>query len=856
MNGQHFAGALTLAVLTLIAQTGEAQEEIFPKTPYPMGQVIDDAGQPVAGARIRIRVEHSGRYRRAVHHLLQVQPLVPSVSGRDGSYVLPLTQGQRHLTVDEAIVSLVVDKDGYLPWVENLPAGLHGYLGSRAILRRPAVEDRLAFTVEDSVPSMLLTVRRVVMGGKPYSASASIVATVPRHGRVETLLSLIPNPPQFSSSNRSLPLRLEARVLYPARSTPARDVFSRSENRFSRPVSEPGGEARVVRLHGGGTLTGLRGLYRCPDRRLRWFDLPGEVAPEDTALQLVGLVADGHRATTAIEEPVLRALPVSAGPRRIVVRDHDRARVPGVRAQLLAMEYWTETPGDPVPTPIGVRPILRLRGDADGILILPPELPDEPSYLLVEAPGHLPMRIVDPRGLDPRSELRLEKVHGGGLALQVVGAADEPVPFASLVFGDDAYTMGALLGALPRTDREGRLLLDHLPSSDHVVGVIADGFEPKWQAFTVSAGGEVELKIGLTPTVDWHVVTVDAKNRPVPFAALQRVTSTQNGRARSYQRVTTDSLGRAVLQQHGDGLSIRSPRRGPSVLFTDPARIHRTEVQPMPVVMIALGPGTSILQENWRVGGRISSRFTTPRREGFSRVLMRWVGERAAGCSLIVDRGAPVRLEGTEVMAAWAADPGKIVMVDRSRTTRRVPITVIGNGAPLREELEVIYHRRGSTINLALGRGQLLENGPAGLCLALRDDWELPCTLLHPDYEPLEFTVPERSGPEKPLELRLRKGTRLGFDVTFDKLPSQKTHITLRVRRRTAGTYVLNTIDKAPELAPEDLGKPIRIQSPGALPEGEFRIYLRIPGLPTLSADVVVEAGKPIVFDVKANKKP
>ena len=108
---------------------------------------------------------------------------------------------------------------------------------------------------------------------------------------------------------------------------------------------------------------------------------------------------------------------------------------------------------------------------------------------------------------------------------------------------------------------------------------------------------------------------------------------------------------------------------------------------------------------------------------------------------MIVDHGAPIRLEGSEVMRAWNADPGKIVTVDRSRTTRRIPITVLGEGAVLHEDLEVVYHRGGSTINLALGRGQLLETGPDGLRLALRDDWELPCTVLHPDYEPLAFTV-------------------------------------------------------------------------------------------------------------------
>ena len=75
--------------------------------------------------------------------------------------------------------------------------------------------------------------------------------------------------------------------------------------------------------------------------------------------------------------------------------------------------------------------------------------------------------------------------------------------------------------------------------------------------------------------------------------------------------------------------------------------------------------------------------------------------------------------------------------------------------------------------------------------------------------------------------------------------------MTLRVRRRTAGTYVLNTIADLPQVTPEDLGKPIRIQCPAALPEGRFNIYLRIPGLPTLSADANLEAGESVVLEVK-----
>ncbi len=148
-----------------------------------------------------------------------------------------------------------------------------------------------------------------------------------------------------------------------------------------------------------------------------------------------------------------------------------------------------------------------------------------------------------------------------------------------------------------------------------------------------------------------------------------------------------------------------------------------------------------------------------------------------------------------------------------------------------------------------------MEKTADRLELALRDDDEIPCTVLHPEYQALEFTVPKRTDRDKGIELRVEKGVPLVFEVTFDRQPSPNAVMTLRVRERTAGTYILNTILEMPKLAAEDLGVPIRIVSPSAIPEGRFNVYLRVPGLPTLSADAVLELGKPATFTVKSAKK-
>ena len=854
MDGQLFAGSLIVALLALAVPAVRTQDEVFPKTPYPMGRVVDEAGQPVAGAVVRIRVEHSARFARAVHQLLQRQPLVPGYSGRDGSYVLPLTERQRRLTVSEVNLSLVVEKDGYTPWVESLPRGLDGYIGSRAVLRIPVAEDRLRFSIADPIPSMLLLVERVIVGGQPYSARASRLLPVPLDGEVETILSLVPNPPQFSVHDRSLPLRLEARLLYPGRSTLPSSVPIGAKMQLSSTGAVPGGQTRTFQIEAGGTPIGLRGLYRCPDRQLRWFDLAGDMAPEDGALRLVAVVADGHLATTKIQDSTLRPVPQGGLPRRILIHDQDGKPVVGARAQLLPLEHWTSSTAQPIPETMGARPFRRFHGDDDGFLTLPATLPDEPAYLLVEAPGHLPSRLVEPRGLASTSGLQMQRRPGVSLQLDVRSTTGEPVPGASLVFGDDAYIMGALAGRPSRTDGRGSFAVDHLPEGKHSVGVIADGFETRWESITVRGSEALEVRVELTPIVPWRLVTQDSKGRPIPFAPLLKMSIAPGGRARSYVQLTTDSVGRAIVPHIGDTLTLQLKRGSRNIVLTDASRIHRVEIDPIPTVIIELEPGTSILQESWQIYGTVTSRFKTTRRNGFSRVLSRWIGGQAASVCLFVDRGSPVRVQGTEVMAGWAGDPAKIVSIDRSRTTRRVPIAVMGDGKLLREDLQVVYSPVGA-LNLSAGRGQVLEKTADRMELALRDNYELPCTVLHPEYQALEFTVPNRTDPDKSIELHVEKGVPLVFEVTFDRQPSPNAVMTLRVRERTAGTYILNTILEMPKLAAEDLGRPIRIVSPAAIPEGRVNIYLRVPGLPALSADAMLELGKVAAFSVKSAKK-
>ena len=113
-----------------------AAQDPFP-TPGadPAGVVLDERGRPVAGAAVELRT-HTSRaapFARAIARVLGKAPLPSTVSDKDGEFVLPLLPEQKALVEGEFF--LVVEKEGYAPWIEPLGQALAGYLGSRVVLR-------------------------------------------------------------------------------------------------------------------------------------------------------------------------------------------------------------------------------------------------------------------------------------------------------------------------------------------------------------------------------------------------------------------------------------------------------------------------------------------------------------------------------------------------------------------------------------------------------------------------------------------------------------------------------------------------------------------------------------------------
>ncbi|MEZ5964821.1 MAG: carboxypeptidase-like regulatory domain-containing protein [Planctomycetota bacterium] len=155
------------AVLALLAAAAGAQTTPFPPAGSdPTGMVLDEAGQPIAGAVVELlaSADPNEPFACAIGAVLRRTPLPRLPAQRDGTFVLPLTGEQRQLgAAGEGRFWLRVQAEGYLAWLEPLPEGLAGYLGSRVILRPAAADDPFAAVPWPPSPIALGTFKAMAM---------------------------------------------------------------------------------------------------------------------------------------------------------------------------------------------------------------------------------------------------------------------------------------------------------------------------------------------------------------------------------------------------------------------------------------------------------------------------------------------------------------------------------------------------------------------------------------------------------------------------------------------------------------------------------------------------------------------
>src|SRR5262245_15653274 len=107
-----------------------AQQAAFPRADQdPVGVVLDEAGAPIAGARVELVFPGfpSNDWTPAIAQVLETCKLPSTLTNRDGEFVLPLLREQRRLGVlGEGSFVLKITKDGFQKWCEPLPLGLWG----------------------------------------------------------------------------------------------------------------------------------------------------------------------------------------------------------------------------------------------------------------------------------------------------------------------------------------------------------------------------------------------------------------------------------------------------------------------------------------------------------------------------------------------------------------------------------------------------------------------------------------------------------------------------------------------------------------------------------------------------------
>ncbi len=176
-----------VAMLTVVA-LASLPAQAFPNVGAdPQGVVLDERLQPIAGAAVTLAWEPRDAvpFRYAIAARLAKSPLAAVQSGRDGSFVLPLTDEQRQMGCrqlgsvnTESGCWLLVEKAGYLPWREPIPGGLSTYLGSRVVLRSVRAGDPFA---DVPWPPAILTLRQQ-HGMRPWLPLAGWEPVADRRG--------------------------------------------------------------------------------------------------------------------------------------------------------------------------------------------------------------------------------------------------------------------------------------------------------------------------------------------------------------------------------------------------------------------------------------------------------------------------------------------------------------------------------------------------------------------------------------------------------------------------------------------------------------------------------------------------
>lgn len=769
----------------------------------PTGRVVDEAGAPIAGARVRVEIrEHVvHEYAAALRAALQHRPVPKVLTTRDGSFVLPLLPEHRRLgTGFDPPLVLRIEADGFQTWREPLPFGLAGFVGTHAVLHRLTDADAYDIHVVDPPPGALLWVRRL---GDVTLPDDEQVLAVPADGRLRVFAPVLPTPlvrPDWRSTRE---LGHELQVLAPGHSSARLRLDPDTPAVVIRAATHA--HAALTILDEQGTpLAAARGLYRLPDESLRWFPATEGVAPRDDAVVLVAVAAADRLARTVPIDATAIALPrLPSAPLRLTVRDRARPR-PDASVHLLPLDEACDTH---LAGPRGGA-ARRLGLDAAGTFTLAAaEL--QTCALVVEAPRcatrvWLPEEIVEAAGT-----LGLDAAACGSIQVRVIDAAERPLA------GADVRLPSAALDArarprVARTDERGVCRIDGVRPGQFEILAVGDGVlgravvhlrQDDVAEVTVSATGQ-------------HLrgIARDDRGQRVPFAPFefQVPEDPRQRRVRSH----TDSLGNIELPfQAGEGSVAFMTDRAPAQVFRS-GHLEEVQITPARGAVVQLGPDTVVLRAEFSGAGGTTTEHL---RVAASRLLVTAPADFER-VDLILAAGPPVVVLASELGRLEHRLP-----LARREIVRRAPILLTDSLGERVAGAQVI-NMVGRTLPKVFDAG---EQGPVqaidgGLVWLARDDAEHRLAVFHPEFLPESVIVPAADGPDADAPIRVALTRGAPVSVAMHRLDLKGSLTTMRVTQ--GQSLILTALVRVPLTVGDD--PTVVAQLPCALAPGSYTVHV------------------------------
>ena len=769
----------------------------------PTGRVVDEAGAPIAGARVHVEIQAHvvHEYGAALRAALQHRPVPPMQSTRDGSFVLPLLPEHRRLgTGFDPPLVLRIEAEGFQTWREPLPFGLAGFVGTHAVLHRFADADAYDVRVVDPPPGALLWVRR--LGDVTLPDDVRFLA-VPADGRLRVFAPLLPTPlvrPDWRSTRE---LGHEVQLLAPGHSSGRLrlDPDARTVQIAAAVHARP---ALAVRDEQGAPLATAQALYRLPDESLRWFPATDGRAARDDVLVLVAVAAADRLARAVPIDAAAIALPrLPPTPLTLTVRDRARARADAT-VHLLPLHEACDTH---LAGPRGSA-ARRLKLDAAGAFTLAVAAL-QTSALVVEAPRcasrvWLPEEIVEASGT-----LGLDAAACGAIQVRVVDASERPLPGVDIRLPSAALEARAL-PRVERTDERGVCRIDGVRPGRFEILAVGDGVLGR-AVVHLRQDDVAEVTVVATGQ---HLrgIARDDRGQRVPFAPFEFDVpeDPRQRRVRSH----TDSLGNIELPfQAGEGSISFMTDQAPAQTFR-PGHVEEVHLVPARGAVVQLGPNTVVLRAEFSGPGRTTTEHL-----------------RVAASHLLVT--APAAFERIDLVLAagppvvvLASELGRIehgIPLARHEIVRRAPILLTDAHGERVAGAQVIslVGRTNPKVFDASEQGPVEARDGALVWLA-RDRAEHRLAVFHPDFLPEGVTVPAAVPGEgdAPIRVALTRGARVS--VAMHRLDLEGTLTTLRVTQ--GESLILTALVRVPLTVGDD--PTVFAQLPCALGPGSYTVHV------------------------------